>query len=204
MRSQTVSQGIRCLGLGLAAALTLATPAHAQLPGELSPGATVRVRHTGVLQPYEGRLVSIGRDSLVLELSSANHLLFAIPRGAIEEAWVRSGDHRKTLNGIGIGFLAGAVTGAVAGAIAYQPCGSGGGLFGSGSDCTDFGRGNTAAAGALLVGVAGVGVGGIGGYSIHGQGWEHVQLPAVTLAPGQRTRIAARATLQALPFAAAP
>ncbi len=195
MRSQTVAQRLRCLALGLAGVLTLATTADAQLRGVLSPGDAVRVRYTGVFQPYEGRLVSIGRDSLVLELSNSNHLLFAIPRAAVEEAWVRGGHHRKTLNGVGIGFLAGAATGAVVGAIAYQPCSSGGGLFGSGSDCVDFSRGTYAAAGALLGAVAGVVIGGIAGYATHGQSWEQVQLPAVTLAPGQRTLIAARARL---------
>ncbi len=159
---------------GLTGMLVLAPSAPAQHVRDVQPGATVRIRAARAERPYEGRVVSLSGDSLVLALAGEGDARLALPRKDVTQAWVSAGQHRETLVGMGIGFLAGAAVGAALGALAYQPC--------TGDFCIlDFGRGGEAAMAGLLLGGVGLVLGGIAGYGTHGQSWEPALLPLTTV-----------------------
>ncbi len=170
----THSQRVFALLAGLTGMFLLATSAAAQHVRDLQPGATVRIRAAGAERPYEGRLVSLSRDSLVLALAGEGDSRVALPRESVARAWIATSQHRETLAGLGIGFLAGAAVGAALGALAYQPC--------TGDFCIlDFGRGGEAAMAGVLLGGVGLVLGGIAGYCTHGQNWEPALLPLTTV-----------------------
>ncbi len=189
-QAQRVSNVWPGLLAGLAGMLLLATSARAQDAGQLHPGARVRIWYGAGEQRYEGRLVSLSRDSLVVALAIAGEPLTAIPRDKIGRVWVQTAGHRKTLVGLGVGLGVGATVGAAVGAAAYEPC--------TGECFIDFGRGVSALAGAVVFGGAGLLVGGIAGFCTHGQNWQPVALPvtAVSLTPaGRGLGLAVRARL---------
>ena len=116
----------------------------------------------------EARVISLRRDTLR-----------AIPRGGSEMAYplasmrkleAVNGRRRPILKGVLIGTGIGVVVGGVAGAASYKPCDSTESL---GCILASQSRGEEAAAGAVVVGVAGLLLGGIVGL-IPRDRWERV------------------------------
>ncbi len=172
--------------------LLLATPGRAQLPaGAPAPtGQLVRIQLRDPPVRYEGRLLRLDRDSVVLSLVGPGvGRTVPIPRSAISSAWVSAGRSRNTLRGLGIGLLAGGVGGAIIGAVTYSPCES----QGYGCILAPGSRAQAAGAGAALVGTLGLVVGGVAGWATVRQRWQPLSLPAsAMLAPIGRGRIALR------------
>lgn len=168
----------------LLASLTLVHRADAQ---SLVPGQRVRVMEsTGKRALVVGQLVRQTSDSVVIRPDSA-----ATP--GIERVIVLAHDHRiehsagfrrQTRKGMGVGLLVGVTAGAVIGAGSYSKpnCRS------SGAICLDYGRGDAAAMGAVLLGLPVMVIGGIIGASSPVESWRLLpaRIARLSLSPNPR------------------
>ena len=99
------------LATALIAALPDASPAAAQAVPIVEPDAWVRIAMAGGVE-REGRLVATGRDTI--HMANGAQDTIAIPRSLITGLQVSTGTSRRTLAGMGRGFLVGTLLGGVA------------------------------------------------------------------------------------------
>jgi hypothetical protein len=130
----------------------------------VSTGSRVRLA-TPEAAPFVGTLVRSGADTLVVELPSGASL--ALPQGRITRLDVSGGIRRRTGQGAGIGFLAGAGVGTVVGLATYRRSDCGDSAIGRGVFCPwldGVSREATVIVDAALVGAAGTIVGALIGH----------------------------------------
>jgi hypothetical protein len=106
----------------LALAISLASPLHAQTSSAaepmLVPGAKVRVKYDRG-ESYEGRLVSVRRDSLTVAWTK--DLVATVASSDIAVLEVGTGARRQVVRGAFLGAGLGVLAGSVAGALLYRP-----------------------------------------------------------------------------------
>jgi len=134
----------------------------------VTPGARVRVVDASRAgPPLTGQLIRMAGDTVIISSAAAMQTaLLLTPAHRFE---VSGGTHRRTLQGIGLGFLAGAAVGAILGFALYEE-----------SDCTglcifDFSQGESALLGAVGLGVPGILIGGIVGANLKHETWRIIE-----------------------------
>ena len=168
------SQRARRIALALAC---IVLPHQAAAQG-VFPGVRVRVVDVSSAAPVlTGQLVRKAGDTVIVSSAAATPTVFVV--GAGHRLEVSAGTHRRTLRGVGLGFLVGAATGAVLGLASYQEPDCSQSFI-----CLDFGPGFAALAGAVVFSVPGMVIGGIVGAKKH-EVWRRVgRLPVhVGIAP---------------------
>jgi hypothetical protein len=177
-------RSIVCLSVLLLAPLS---DALAQTPLPLQFSERVRVTASEFsLTEQEAELVGIGNDVVVAVADSTLRL----PVASLERFEVHAGRQGHVWRGVGIGFLAGAVSGAALGATANCA---------SSESCSPFeSTGQVVAAGAVIVGLGGAVVGGIVGAFIKTDKWEEVPLDnlRVSIVPQREGRFALAASVR--------
>ena len=145
-----------------------AVAANAQA-AQVDSGAKVRVMLTGREdRHYEGRLVALTTDSVIVGLSGDRSI--RVPRASVARLDLGTRPHRtrNTWMGIGIGLVAGAAVGAAVGPS----------LPGGSEPDPVFGEEFERTVGAVLFGAVGATAGGIVGYNVGGTRWQQVPLSA--------------------------
>jgi hypothetical protein len=125
-------------------------------------------------------------DTVIISSTSAMPTVpagTAIVLGADRQLEVSAGTRRRTLKGVGLGFLLGTAAGAAIGRATYDNPGC------SGDVCFDFGPGLATFGGALLGGASGMVIGGIIGANSKYEAWRpmgqrHVRLGLATVSSG--------------------
>ena len=163
--------------LALVTLLAFAPSARAQ-SATPQPGDWIRVKVGDMQGGYEGRLVRVDADNMVLLTQRAD--TFTVPRRLVRNVWISTGQRRNTQRGMGLGLLAGASLGAVAAAATYSPCESTGFM-----SCfmVPASAGEAAAYGGILGGLTGFVVGTIVGVATKRHVWQDAGLPSVGVAP---------------------
>ncbi len=186
--------------LGLALSALFGRGAIAQAPGggpALQIGARVRVSSSAPGFAGPGRVANLlaqHGDTLSL-LPEGTQDSVALALGSITQLEVSAGRGSHVGQGIGLGFLTGALAGVAIGALTYTPSScSSSGLF-----CpVDLGSGASAAAGGVLGGLLGMFVGAIIGAARQTENWERVTVTArkvgLRLAPSDKRGLMASAT----------
>lgn len=162
-RARHIALGLVCLVVGRRAAAQ----------SVVTPGARVRVVEVSSGAPLvTGELIRMAGDTVLISSAAATQTVWVVT--AAHRLEVSAGTHRRTLRGIGLGFLVGAATGAVIGLATYQE-----------PDCIQFcidlGRGFTALAGAAVLSVPGAVIGGIVGAKSKHEAWRPIANHAVRL-----------------------
>jgi len=133
----------------------------------VSAGSRVRIATPDAV-PFVGTLVRGSEDTLVVELPSGSSL--ALPQARVTRLDVSGGVRRRTWQGAGIGFLAGAGVGAVVGLATYRRSDCGESAIGQGIVCPlldGVSREVTLYGDALLIGAAGSIIGALVGHVGH-------------------------------------
>jgi hypothetical protein len=152
--------------------------------GSVRSGQWVRV-HDSTATTYEGRLVRVASDLLVLVRPGSGDTVTV--RGmAGTQVWVSRHDSRRTLAGMGIGVLGGATAGAIAANAGYKRCGSGD------ESCWNiFSRGDMMVAGAVAGGAIGLLLGAGIGSTIVSHDWRPLDTSATaTVEPDRGSGVA--------------
>ena len=157
------------VAIALAIMLPTITGAQSRRDGESILAAGTKVRfELGEGGRREARVISLRGDTLHARQSGGGQT--AYPVASIRKLEAVRGRHRPILKGVLIGTGIGVVVGGVAGAASYKPCDTTESL---GCILASQSRGEEAAAGAVVVGVAGLLIGGIVGL-IPRDRWERV------------------------------
>ncbi|MFL5561359.1 MAG: hypothetical protein ACJ79K_07795 [Gemmatimonadaceae bacterium] len=134
---------------------------------QLDSGVKVRMLLTGREEHrYEGRLVALTTDSVIVGLSGERSI--RVPRASVArlDLGTRPRRTRNTWVGIGIGLVVGAAVGAEVGPS----------LPGAPESDPVFGEEFERTVGAVLFGAVGATAGGIIGYNVGGTHWQEVPL----------------------------
>ena len=131
------------------------------------PEAGARIRLTALVPERErwiGPFVSLARDTVTMRDEGPSDTLVTVPALRVTRFEISQGNHGNGLRGAGVGLGIGALLGAAIGA--------------AGTSDNDYivSRGAGAAAGALLLGVLGAGLGAVIGATAHSERWSTVPL----------------------------
>jgi len=133
----------------------------------VSPGTRVRIVAPSVARDQlVGTIRATGKDTLVLDVADRASP-FALPFARVETLEVSRGRHSHTLQGLGVGFLIGAVVGAAAG-----------------SSCEGDWVCPGPAGGALVLGVVAAVPGAVIGALARSERWESVPLDRMSVTGG--------------------
>jgi hypothetical protein len=145
----------------------------------VSPGSRIRVA-TPEAAPFVGTLIRGSADTLIVELPSGSSL--ALPQARITRLDVSGGVRRRTWEGAGIGFLAGAGAGTVVALATYRRSNCGDSAIGEAILCPwldGVSREATVIVDAALLGTAGTIVGALIGH-VGRETWIPVSLRRVS------------------------